>query len=47
MHVCHCDDNENKQKAGCQEGAKGALSPGPLGLEGPFRYQNVYYLSVM
>ena len=30
-----------------KRGAKGALSPGPLGLEGPFRYQNGYYLSVM
>ena len=48
MHVCHCEDNENKQKTGIpREGAKGALSPGPLGLEGPFRYQNGYYLSVM
>ena len=28
-------------------GTKGALIPGPQGLEGPFRYQNGYYLSVM
>ena len=25
----------------------GVLSPGPQNLEGPFKYQNGYYLSVM